>query len=122
MRLLIDTLRQVVVVPTAAVQRGPNGTFVYVIKDDNTVTVRSVTLAQQDDVQSVSATACKPASGWSPPASRASPKERRSSAASADDAGQVALADRAAPAEPRRHRAQAKGAGAIQSGAQAAGR
>ena len=39
-RVLIDTLRQVVVVPTAAVQRGPNGTFVYVIKDDNTVTVR----------------------------------------------------------------------------------
>ncbi len=28
-RLLIDTLKQVVVVPTAAVQRGPNGTFVY---------------------------------------------------------------------------------------------
>ena len=36
-RVLIDTLRQVVVVPTAAVQRGPNGTFVYVVKDDNTV-------------------------------------------------------------------------------------
>ena len=29
-RVLIDTLRQVVVVPTAAIQRGPNGTFVYV--------------------------------------------------------------------------------------------
>ena len=28
-RLLVDTLKQVVVVPTAAVQRGPNGTFVY---------------------------------------------------------------------------------------------
>src|SRR6266542_7117308 len=39
-RLLIDTLRQVVVVPTAAVQRGPNGTFVYVVKPDETVTVR----------------------------------------------------------------------------------
>ncbi len=31
-RLLIDTLKQVVVVPTAAVQRGPNGTFVYVVE------------------------------------------------------------------------------------------
>ena len=31
-RLLIDTLREVVVVPTAAVQRGPNGTFVYVVE------------------------------------------------------------------------------------------
>ena len=30
-RLLVDTLKQVVVVPTAAVQRGPNGTFVYVV-------------------------------------------------------------------------------------------
>jgi membrane fusion protein, multidrug efflux system len=52
-RVLIDTLRQVVVVPTAAIQRGPNGTFVYVLKDDSTVSVRPVTLAQQDDAQTV---------------------------------------------------------------------
>jgi membrane fusion protein, multidrug efflux system len=52
-RLLIDTLRQVIVVPTAAIQRGPTGTFVYVLKDDNTVTVRPVTLTQQDDVRAV---------------------------------------------------------------------
>jgi multidrug efflux system membrane fusion protein len=52
-RVLIDTLRQVVVVPTAAIQRGPNGAFVYVVKDDNTVTVRRVVLAQQDDVRTV---------------------------------------------------------------------
>jgi multidrug efflux system membrane fusion protein len=51
--LLIDTLRNVIVVPTAAIQRGPNGTFVYVIKEDDTVTARRVTVAQQDDVQSV---------------------------------------------------------------------
>jgi len=36
-RLLIDTLKDVVVIPTGAVQRGPSGTFVYVVKDDNTV-------------------------------------------------------------------------------------
>jgi membrane fusion protein, multidrug efflux system len=53
MRLLIDTLRNAIVVPTAAIQRGPNGTFVYVVKEDNTVTARQVFLAQQDDVQSV---------------------------------------------------------------------
>src|SRR5215469_8849467 len=47
-RLLIDTLKQVVVVPTSAVQRGPNGTFAYVTNDD-IVTVRPVTVAQQDD-------------------------------------------------------------------------
>jgi multidrug efflux system membrane fusion protein len=52
-RVLIDTLRNVVVVPTAAVQRGPNGTFVYVLKDDSTVTVRRVSVSQQDDVQTV---------------------------------------------------------------------
>jgi multidrug efflux system membrane fusion protein len=55
-RVLIDTLRQVVVVPTAAVQRGPNGAFVYVVKDGNAVTVRPVTLTQQDDVRAVVAT------------------------------------------------------------------
>jgi multidrug efflux system membrane fusion protein len=52
-RLLIDTLRQVVVVPTAAVQRGPNGTFVYIIKADNKVTVRPVSITQQDDQRAV---------------------------------------------------------------------
>ena len=41
-RVLMATLRQVVVVPTAAIQRGPNGIFVYVIKDEGTVTVRRV--------------------------------------------------------------------------------
>src|SRR5215472_4084066 len=43
-RLLIETLRQAVVVPTAAVQRGPNGTFAYVVKDDNAATVKPVTV------------------------------------------------------------------------------
>ncbi|MEA2903810.1 MAG: rane fusion protein multidrug efflux system [Alphaproteobacteria bacterium] len=52
-RLLIDTLRKAVVVPTAAIQRGPNGTYVYVVKDDNTVTVRLVSVTQQDDQQAV---------------------------------------------------------------------
>jgi multidrug efflux system membrane fusion protein len=52
-RLLIDTLKQVVVIPTGAVQRGPNGTFVYVIKDDNTVTMRQITVAKQDETQTV---------------------------------------------------------------------
>jgi multidrug efflux system membrane fusion protein len=52
-RLLVETLKQVVTVPTAAVQRGPNGTFVYVVKDDNTVAVRAVTVTQQDDVRAV---------------------------------------------------------------------
>lgn len=52
-RLLVDTLKQVVVVPTAAVQRGPNGLFVYVARDDNTAALRTVTISQQDETQTV---------------------------------------------------------------------
>ena len=52
-KLLIDTLPQVIVVPTAAVQRGPNGTFAYVVEDGDTATVRPVTITQQDDIQAV---------------------------------------------------------------------
>ncbi len=52
-RLLIDTRRNVVVVPTAAVQRGPSGTFVFVVTPEDTVVTRPITVSQQDDVQSV---------------------------------------------------------------------
>jgi membrane fusion protein, multidrug efflux system len=52
-RLLLGTLRQVIVVPTAAVQRGPNGTFVYVVQPDSTVKLTNVTVAQQDDTEAV---------------------------------------------------------------------
>jgi len=52
-RLLIDTLRQVVVVPTSAVQRGPTGTFVFVIGEDSTVAIRRVAVSRQDDVRAV---------------------------------------------------------------------
>jgi membrane fusion protein, multidrug efflux system len=51
-RLLIETLREVVTIPTAAVQRGPNGTFVYVVNED-AVAVRPVAVSQQDDTQAV---------------------------------------------------------------------
>jgi membrane fusion protein, multidrug efflux system len=43
-RMLLDVLRGTVLIPAAAVQRGSQGTFVYVIKDDKTVTVRPVKL------------------------------------------------------------------------------
>jgi multidrug efflux system membrane fusion protein len=41
-RLLVETLPGSIAVPTSALQRGAPGTFVYVIKDDSTVTVRPV--------------------------------------------------------------------------------
>ncbi len=54
-RMLIDTRKQVVVVPTAAVQRGPDGPFVFAVQGGK-VAVRPVTVAQQDDVQAVIST------------------------------------------------------------------
>ncbi len=47
-RLLVDTLRGAVVVPNAAVQLGPNGNFVYVVKDDDTVAVRNIKIGPAD--------------------------------------------------------------------------
>jgi len=52
-RVLVDTLKQVVVVPVAAVQRGPNGAFVYVVGADDKAMVRPITIAQQDDTAAV---------------------------------------------------------------------
>lgn len=43
-RLLLDTKRGTTVVPTAAIQRSPQGTFVYLVKADQTVTVQPVRL------------------------------------------------------------------------------
>jgi multidrug efflux system membrane fusion protein len=42
--LLLETQKNVTVVPSAAVQRGPQGTYVYVMKPDKTVEVRPVTI------------------------------------------------------------------------------
>ena len=52
-KLLVNTLRGAIVVPTGAVQRGPNGPFAYVVTDKATVSVRPITIAQQDDTQAV---------------------------------------------------------------------
>jgi multidrug efflux system membrane fusion protein len=50
-RLLVDTLRGVVIVPTAAIQRSPQSTFAYVVKPDSTVDMRNVEvqITQGDD-------------------------------------------------------------------------
>jgi membrane fusion protein, multidrug efflux system len=88
-RVLIDTLRQVVVVPTAAIQRGPNGAFVYVVKDDSTVTVRPVRLTQQDDVQAVVATGLKPGERVVTTGFARLTEGTQVTVSSAEDAGQV---------------------------------
>ncbi|HEY6239336.1 MAG TPA: MdtA/MuxA family multidrug efflux RND transporter periplasmic adaptor subunit [Burkholderiales bacterium] len=43
-RMLVDTVRGATIVPGAAVQRGAQGTFVYVVKEDKTVELRKVKL------------------------------------------------------------------------------
>src|SRR5207248_9508784 len=43
-KTLLDTLHGATIVPTAAILRGAPGTFVYLVKPDNTVTVRTVKL------------------------------------------------------------------------------
>jgi multidrug efflux system membrane fusion protein len=41
-RLLVDTLRDIVVVPGATIQRGSQGTFLYVVKENQTAELRLV--------------------------------------------------------------------------------
>ena len=52
-RLLIDTLKQVVVVPEDAVQRGPNGLYAFVLGGDDKVEARDLKVAQEGNGQSV---------------------------------------------------------------------
>ena len=47
-RLLVDTVTDATVVPIAAIQRGQPGTFVYLVKPDDTVTIRVVELGASD--------------------------------------------------------------------------
>ena len=55
-RLLLETIHDAVVVPTAAIQRGAQGTFVYLVNADSTVSVHQVTVgATQNDEIAVTA-------------------------------------------------------------------
>jgi len=47
-RALVDTKKDASIVPTAAVQRSPQGTFVYVVKDDSTVEMRNVVVGPSE--------------------------------------------------------------------------
>jgi len=52
-RLLLRTLQQVVTVPSTAIQRGPNGMYVYVIKPDSTVAMQPISVGQMSEGTSV---------------------------------------------------------------------
>jgi membrane fusion protein, multidrug efflux system len=108
-RVLIDTLRQVVVVPTAAVQRGPNGPFAYVLREGDTVTVRRVTLTQQDDVRAVVATGLQAGERVVTTGFSRLAEGVRVAVSDAEDAGQIAPEARPRPDGTRGTRGAEKG-------------
>lgn len=59
-RLKVETLAQALVVPTAAVQRGPVGTYAFVVGADDAVSARAVTVTQQNDTEAVIASGLMP--------------------------------------------------------------
>src|SRR5262249_55549158 len=107
-RVLIDTLRQVVVVPTAAIQRGPNGTFVYVLKEGNAVTVRPVTSTQQDDTRAVVATGLQAGEQVVTTGFARLAEGTQVVASNAEDAGQLTPAGRPRPDGTRGARGEGK--------------
>src|SRR5437868_1385710 len=52
-RLKVETLDKAIVVPASAVQRGPVGTFSYVIGPDNVATAKPVVVTQQNENDAV---------------------------------------------------------------------
>jgi multidrug efflux system membrane fusion protein len=55
-KLFVDTLQNVILVPSAAIQRGPQGDYVYVVKEDSTVELRVVDiLAARGDTTALKA-------------------------------------------------------------------
>lgn len=59
-RLKVEVLPKALTVPTSAVQRGPSGTFSYVIGANNIVTAKAVTVTQQDENTAVIASGLTP--------------------------------------------------------------
>jgi len=59
-RLLVETLPQAIVIPTAAVQHGPEATYVYVVKSDSTVELRPITVGPNEGDRTVIASGLEP--------------------------------------------------------------
>jgi multidrug efflux system membrane fusion protein len=59
-RLLLEVRKDSTAVPAAAIQRGPQGTYIFVVKSDNTVDVRPVTIAFTQDNVAVIASGISP--------------------------------------------------------------
>jgi len=59
-RLLLEVRKGVTVIPAAAIQHGPQGDYLFVVKADKTVEIRPVTVAISQSNQSVIATGLSP--------------------------------------------------------------
>jgi len=59
-RLKVETLPKAIVVPTSAVQRGPAGTFSYVIGPGNIATAKPIVVTQQNENDAVIASGISP--------------------------------------------------------------
>ncbi len=128
-RLLVDVRHQAVVVPAAALQRGPQGTYVFVVKADRTVTVRVVTVGEIQGGEAAIASGLasgelvvvdgadrlregapvepKPAARGGPPRREAAPAAPRSPAGEAGPQAAGPPAPPRAPAAPARTPAEA---------------
>ena len=79
-RMVVDVRKDVVVVPVGRrCSAAPQGTVVYVVKDDSTVALRPVTTGpDRGPAHRDRDRGCRPASASSPTASTASARARRS--------------------------------------------
>lgn len=59
-RLMLETIKQAIVTPSPAVQRGPTGAFVYVLGEDGQAHMRPVTTGRQDETLVVILSGMKP--------------------------------------------------------------
>ena len=101
-RLLVETDRNVVTVPPTAVQRGPQGAYVYLVKDGGTVARKPIQVGHEDESVSVVAAGLQ-----------AGDRVVVDGASRLSDGARVKVQDSATPAvdatEPARRRAPGQG-------------
>jgi multidrug efflux system membrane fusion protein len=59
-KLLVETKKNVVVIPNDAIQHGPNGLYIYVVGDGNKVEPRSLKVGEEGTTQTVALEGLKP--------------------------------------------------------------
>jgi membrane fusion protein, multidrug efflux system len=94
-RLLVNTLKQAVVIPNDAIQRGPNGLYAFVVGDDNKVAMQTIKISEQGTDQSVVQDGLSPGQKVVvagqyrlQPGARVQPNERGAAAASSGEGSQ----------------------------------